>query len=280
MAALWCWAFGRAVRLWLDPWLPIALALGTWLFYVADRLLDAQFSPDSTLQERHRFHQRHRRWFLAAAVPVAVALAVLVARMPRSLIAAYCVLGAALAALSRAGASARARTRPLAPLFPQGVRRCAALRGGNGAARLGRRRAPLRRHTTAPSAPAPLSALCCALLAELHGYRGMGAALVAATASRWLAAAIIAASCLSLFGLAIIRHARIALAAAVSAALFLILDRSRLAAGGRRIAADLALLTPALLIPVLLPIAHRLHAMSRACPIRPSGTVLPLDGIL
>jgi hypothetical protein len=74
----------------------------------------------------------------------------------------------------------------------------------------------------------------------------------------WLAAAIIAASCLSLFGLGNHPARSIALAATVSAALFLILDRSRLAAGGRRVAADLALLTPALLIPMLLPIAHRL----------------------
>ena len=41
VAGLWCWAFGRAVRLHLSPRLPVALALGTWLFYVADRLLDA-----------------------------------------------------------------------------------------------------------------------------------------------------------------------------------------------------------------------------------------------
>ena len=74
----------------------------------------------------------------------------------------------------------------------------------------------------------------------------------------WLAAAIIAASGLSLFGLGNFPARSIAFAATVSAALFLLLDRSRLAAAGRRIAADLALLTPPLLIPILLPIAHRL----------------------
>jgi hypothetical protein len=74
----------------------------------------------------------------------------------------------------------------------------------------------------------------------------------------WLAAILVATSCLSLFEMFNDPARRLALAAAVSAALFLVLDRSRLAAGGRRIAADLALLTPALLIPVLLPITDRL----------------------
>ena len=75
VAALWCWAFRRATRLPLAPWLPLALAMGTWLFYVADRLLDAQLSPEAALRERHRFHDRHRGWFLAIAALVALALA-------------------------------------------------------------------------------------------------------------------------------------------------------------------------------------------------------------
>ena len=60
---------------------------------MADRLLDARLSPQSTLQERHRFHDRHRQWFLVAAVPVALVLAMLVVRMPHSLLLSYCVLG-------------------------------------------------------------------------------------------------------------------------------------------------------------------------------------------
>jgi hypothetical protein len=71
----------------------------------------------------------------------------------------------------------------------------------------------------------------------------------------WLAAVLTAASGLSLFGLASHPARWLALAGAVSAAIFLVLDRSRLSSGGRRIAADLALLTPAILFPGLLPIA-------------------------
>jgi hypothetical protein len=63
----------------------------------------------------------------------------------------------------------------------------------------------------------------------------------------------IAASCAALFELMNRPACGVALAAILSGALFLLLDHSRLKAGGRRIAADLALLTP-----LLLPVAVRL----------------------
>ena len=252
VAALWCWAFGRAVRLWLDPWLPVALALGTWLFYVADRLLDVRFSPAQTLQERHRFHQRHRRAFVAAAIPVAAALAVLVARMPRSLIAAYCVLGAfSLLYLGLVHLPARARGRSLR-YFPKEFAvallfaAASALPAWDAAVR---RFAGMPRHHPLLLLCPLFAALCwlnCTAIEEWEQHRrGRRVA--------WLAAAIVAASCLSLFVLGNHPARWLALAVLVSAALFLLLDRGRLAASGRRIAADLALLTP-----VLLPIAGRL----------------------
>jgi hypothetical protein len=58
----------------------------------------------------------------------------------------------------------------------------------------------------------------------------------------------IVASCLSLFCLVSQPARWLDVAAAWSAGLFLVLDRSRLQPGGRRIAADLALLTPLLLV--------------------------------
>jgi hypothetical protein len=252
VAALWCWAFGRAVRLRLDAWLPIALALGTWLFYVADRLLDARFSPQSTLQERHCFHQNHRCLFLVAAAPIAAALAVLVARMPRSLIAAYCVLGAlSLVYLALVHLPARARRRSLR-YFPKEF--AVALLFAAATA-LPAWDAAMRRFAGMPHSH-PLLFLCplfaalcwlnCTAIEDWerrrHGYR-----------IEWLALLIVAASCLSVFGLVNHPARWLALASAVSAALFLVLDRGRLAPGGRRIAADLVLLTP-----MLLPIAGRL----------------------
>jgi hypothetical protein len=53
---------------------PLLLALGTWLLYVADRILDG-LRPGELLRERHHFHARHRTAFLSAASGLAVLLA-------------------------------------------------------------------------------------------------------------------------------------------------------------------------------------------------------------
>ncbi len=83
IAALWSWFFARAMRIEL-PWhAPLLLALGTWLVYVADRILDGTRStPSSPLRERHHFHARHRKAFLIAGGAAGVALLwLIVARM-------------------------------------------------------------------------------------------------------------------------------------------------------------------------------------------------------
>jgi len=47
---------------------PLLLAIGTWLVYVADRLLDGSRPWATTrLRARHHFHSRHRTTFLTAA---------------------------------------------------------------------------------------------------------------------------------------------------------------------------------------------------------------------
>jgi hypothetical protein len=70
---------------------------------------------------------------------------------------------------------------------------------------------------------------------------------------QWLAVATIAAGCAALFQVMNRSACWLAIAVILSGVFFLVLDRSRLTAAGRRIAADLALLTP-----LLLPIAARL----------------------
>ena len=52
---------GRAMHLRL-PWTsPVVLALGTWLIYVADRILDGLPTPSAArLRERHFFYARNR----------------------------------------------------------------------------------------------------------------------------------------------------------------------------------------------------------------------------
>lgn len=65
VAALWCWSFGKAAHLELPPLAPLLLAVGTWLIYVADRILDGLDSTKSTqLRQRHYFYLRHRTVFL------------------------------------------------------------------------------------------------------------------------------------------------------------------------------------------------------------------------
>ena len=74
VAALWSWFFARAMHLHIPLFAPLLLALGTWLLYVADRILDG-LRQGELLRERHHFHARHRTAFLSAASLLAVLLA-------------------------------------------------------------------------------------------------------------------------------------------------------------------------------------------------------------
>jgi hypothetical protein len=71
IAALWAWTFACVAHVPLPFHAPLLLALGTWLIYVADRILDGvRLSASADLRERHHFHARHRSAFLAAAAIV------------------------------------------------------------------------------------------------------------------------------------------------------------------------------------------------------------------
>jgi hypothetical protein len=72
VAALWSWSLARAVHLDLPTLTPLLLAVGTWLVYVADRILDGMDSRNrAQLRERHYFYLQHRRAFLAAGAVIA-----------------------------------------------------------------------------------------------------------------------------------------------------------------------------------------------------------------
>jgi hypothetical protein len=221
--------------------------MGTWLFYVADRLLDARLSPEATLKERHRFHERHRRWFLSVAAPVALALAVLVARMPRSLLAAYCVLGTlSLLYLGLVHLPARARGTSL-HYFPKEFATALLFAAASALPawdEARRRAAGMPRHHPLLLLCPLFAVLCwlnCVAIEDWEQHRR-------GDRVGWLAGLAIAASCVSLLGLPNQPARWLAIAIILSSALFLVLDRSPLKAGGRRIAADLALLTPLLLL--------------------------------
>jgi hypothetical protein len=67
VAAIWCWSFARVAHVDLPPLAPLLLAVGTWLVYVADRILDGLDSANRTrLRERHYFYMQHRTAFLVA----------------------------------------------------------------------------------------------------------------------------------------------------------------------------------------------------------------------
>jgi hypothetical protein len=88
VAALWSWFFVRAMHLHLSLIQVLLLPLGTWLLYVADRLLDGfRQEQGEMLRERHHFHARHRIAFLLASLPLAVLLAwfVLTSMRPEAL---------------------------------------------------------------------------------------------------------------------------------------------------------------------------------------------------
>lgn len=79
IAALWSWSIARALGVHLPLSAPLLLALGTWLVYVADRILDGLVidTPGAAapaLRERHFFYARHRGAFLIASVPVGLLL--------------------------------------------------------------------------------------------------------------------------------------------------------------------------------------------------------------
>ncbi|HTW44582.1 MAG TPA: hypothetical protein VMD58_03470 [Acidobacteriaceae bacterium] len=70
VAALWAFCFARAFHLALSPCALPLLFTGTWLLYVADRILDGLHSDPSRLRDRHLFYIRHRAAISAIAVPV------------------------------------------------------------------------------------------------------------------------------------------------------------------------------------------------------------------
>ena len=88
VAVSWLYVFISTWRLY-HPWEAyVSLGLAVWGIYVADRLLDASIQGEAgaTLQERHRFHVRHRRAFQVGLVLALVAAVLLVVtRMPMTI---------------------------------------------------------------------------------------------------------------------------------------------------------------------------------------------------
>lgn len=102
VACVWTIAIASAVGLHL-PWTsPAAMFLAVWILYVADRLLDARSldsqQPTHDLEERHRFHHRHRRAFLLGIILSACALTALLRTLDLHALRIYVLLATLLAA--------------------------------------------------------------------------------------------------------------------------------------------------------------------------------------
>lgn len=83
LAVLWAWSFGRAVDAPISLTALAVLGLGTWLLYIADRLLDGRPGPlRGDLRQRHFFYASHRRPFLLAGALALAPLGWLIAIMP------------------------------------------------------------------------------------------------------------------------------------------------------------------------------------------------------
>ncbi|HTY84864.1 MAG TPA: hypothetical protein VMB19_11635 [Silvibacterium sp.] len=268
VAALWSWSIGRAIHLHLPPSSPLLLALGTWLVYVADRILDGlPASAPARLRERHLFYARNRKTILAAAAAVgSLLLWLIVTRMSPAarredteLFAVALVYFCLIHLIGRFR-----RSGPNDPGIERWVPKEAAVAVVFAAAVAvpAWSRLPGERALLLPliSIFALLCWLNCVAIEKWETTRLNLAPLHAST--RWTAHHLRPAS--SVISVAAVLAALQSLragspapmtalyaACAISAALFPVLDGSPLDSSQRRIAADAALLTPLLFIFVL-----------------------------
>lgn len=82
VAVLWAWSFALAAGIRVSVISIAVLGVGTWLIYVADRLLDVRSRAHPALRERHFFHARHRRMLLLTALPTGALLLGSICIMP------------------------------------------------------------------------------------------------------------------------------------------------------------------------------------------------------
>lgn len=93
IATLWTWFIARANHIHLSASSLLAMAAAVWMLYAADRLLDGQGTQSDGLEARHHFHYLHRKPFLIGIAAVSILLAMLLPRIPMEAIRLYLVLG-------------------------------------------------------------------------------------------------------------------------------------------------------------------------------------------
>jgi hypothetical protein len=252
VATLWTWFIARTNHVPLRISSLIAMAAAVWTLYAADRLLDAQSPGNDALEARHYFHLEHRTAFMFGIAAASILLAVLLPRIPEAAIRLYLILGGLVFGyfvIIHATRSAHRLPKEIA------VGVCfAAATFIPTVAREPELRVPLL-------APALLLAAVCSLnCLFIYAWEhplpsGQTPHPVTAVALRHLTALTLGVAGAGAILALLDRHAPWPLYAAVAlsslALLFLHLRRRTLAALELRAAADLALLTPLLLVPFL-----------------------------
>lgn len=253
VAALWTCFIARASHIHLPAAAPAAMAVTVWMLYAADRILDAQRSTTGDeLEARHHFHHRYRRAFLIGITLAGLTLAALLPHLDPVAIRFYLTEGVLLAAwflILHATPSAHRLPKEIAV----GLFFSAAVFVPTVA------RAPALRLALLPSAIL-FAALCSLNCLFIYAWEHVVPPARPAHATTRLALAhlpaitiaiILAASAFTFLDAA--TPAPIGVACALAAALLLTLhhNRTRLTRTHLRAAADLALLTPLLVIPFL-----------------------------
>lgn len=96
VAVLWTCFIARAAHIHLPLAAPVAMFLAVWMLYAADRLLDAARAPAGDLEARHLFHHQHRRAFLIGIAIAATSLATLLPSLDPAAIRLYLIEGSLL----------------------------------------------------------------------------------------------------------------------------------------------------------------------------------------
>lgn len=281
VAALWTLFIARCNHLSL-PWsAPAAMFAAVWMIYAADRLLDAR-ALDTTphhpdLEPRHHFHHHHRTRFITVIVLAAFALAALLHDIDPRALHLYALLATLLAAwmlLIHTQASFSPNQTPRSTRLPKelavGIFFPAAIFIPTLARTnptpavirlLGWTATWLRPHLLLSALV--FAALCTLNCLSLYAWENPAPRLQAHWTTRWatshlthLALAILTLSTLtSVLSLALHEPAIAvpAVACALSTAALLALNhlRHRLSPIHLRAAADLVLLTPLLLLPLV-----------------------------
>ncbi len=245
VAALWTVLVARVFRVAL-PWTaPLALAVAVWMLYAADRLADA--AAGKAFEERHRFHQQHSTAFAICWLACAPVLLALVLHLPHALRDGWLLLAVPLAAYVGAVHALRLGQVPKEPLIAVFFGMAVAM--------------PVISSDLLPpgllAAVVIFALLCWLNCAAIAAWESPWSGYLDPS-TYWLGRHFIASSAVAVLAASWIAFQHdpsrwIGIAAATSLVLLLILQqqRSRMSRTHVRALADLALLTPVIVLPLL-----------------------------